>query len=126
MARLAPALGLAGTIVTLIRVFGHLTDPQGLVGYMAIALFSTLYGVVLANLCFVPLANKLRDFMDHEEIQKELIQEGILDIYDEENPRAIQFKLEALSTSAMSPSPAWTGNKFSLLSSKKRVSPVAS
>jgi hypothetical protein len=64
--------------------------------------------------------------MDHEEIQKELIQEGILDIYDEENPRAIQFKLEALSTSAMSPSPAWTGNKFSLLSSKKRVSPVAS
>jgi chemotaxis protein MotA len=126
MARLAPALGLAGTIVTLIRVFGHLTDPQSLVGYMAIALFSTLYGVVLANLCFVPLANKLRDFMDHEEIQKELIQEGILDIYDEENPRAIQFKLEALSTSAMRPSPAWTGNKISLLSSKKRVSPVAS
>ena len=112
MARLAPALGLAGTIVTLIRVFGHLTDPQSLVGYMAIALFSTLYGVVLANLCFVPLANKLRDFMDHEEIQKELIQEGILDIYDEENPRAIQFKLEALSAAAMRPAPAWTRDQI--------------
>ena len=126
MARLAPALGLAGTIVTLIRVFGHLTDPQSLVGYMAIALFSTFYGVVLANLCFVPLANKLRDFMDHEEIQKEVIQEGILDIYDEENPRAIQFKLEALSAAAMRSAPAWTQTKFDILPSKKRVSSVAS
>jgi chemotaxis protein MotA len=126
MARLAPALGLAGTIVTLIRVFGHLTDPQSLVGYMAIALFSTFYGVVLANLCFVPLANKLRDFMDYEEIQKELIQEGILDIYDEENPRAIQCKLEALSSAAMRPTSAWTGTKFAVLPLKKRVSSVAS
>ena len=69
MARLAPALGLAGTIVALIRVFGHITDPKSLVGYMAIALLSTFYGVVLANLCFVPLSNKLMEFMDHEEIR---------------------------------------------------------
>jgi hypothetical protein len=64
--------------------------------------------------------------MDHEEIQKELIQEGILDIYDEENPRAIQFKLEALSSAAMRPASAWTGTKFAVLPSKKRVSSVAS
>jgi chemotaxis protein MotA len=126
MARLAPALGLAGTIVTLIRVFGHLTDPQSLVGSMAIALFSTFYGVVLANLGFVPLANKVRDFMEYEEVKKELIQEGILDIYDEENPRAIQFKLEALSSAAMKPAPAWSGTKFSVVPSKKRISSVAS
>jgi chemotaxis protein MotA len=126
MARLAPALGLAGTIVTLIRVFGNLTDPKSLVGCMAIALFSTFYGVVLANLCFVPLANKLRDFMDQEEIQRELIQEGILDIYDEENPRAIEFKLEALSSAAMKPSPTWTRPKLVLFPSKKRASSVAS
>jgi flagellar motor component MotA len=64
--------------------------------------------------------------MEYEEIKKELIQEGILDIYDEENPRAIQFKLEALSTAALRPSPAWTEGKFSVLPSKKRVSSVAS
>jgi len=126
MARLAPALGLAGTIVTLIRVFGHLTDPQSLVGYMAIALFSTFYGVVLANLCFVPLANKLRDFMENEEIKRELIQEGVLDIYDEENPRAIQFKLEALSTAALRPAPVLNEGKFPVLPPKKRVSTAAS
>jgi len=127
MARLAPALGLAGTIVTLIRVFGHITDPKSLVGYMALALFSTFYGVVLANLCFVPLANKVREFMDHEEVRRELIQEGILDLYDEENPRSIQFKLEALSSTAMKSSPAWSRSKLMVVpSTKKDVSSVAS
>jgi chemotaxis protein MotA len=97
MARLAPALGLAGTIVNLIRIFGQISNPQGLIGYMAIALLSTFYGVVLANLCFVPLANKLKEFMDQDELRLELIQEGILDIYDQEHPKAIQFKLETMA-----------------------------
>jgi chemotaxis protein MotA len=102
MARLAPALGLAGTIVNLIRIFGHIQNPQSLIGYMAIALLSTFYGVVLANLCFVPLGNKLREFMDQEEQRMELIQEGILDIYDQEHPNAVKYKLETLS-GAMDP-----------------------
>jgi len=99
MARLAPALGLVGTIVTLVRVFGQITDPKSLAGNMAIALMSTFYGVVLANLCFVPLSNKLREFIDREEIRLELIREGILDLYDGENPRLMRFKLETLSSS---------------------------
>ena len=98
MARLAPALGLTGTIVNLIRVFGHISDSQSLIGYMAVALLSTFYGVVFANLCFIPLANKLREFMDQEQVRLDLIQEGILDIYDEENPKAIEYKLEILSS----------------------------
>jgi chemotaxis protein MotA len=117
MARVAPALGLTGTIVNLIRIFGNIADPKSLVGYMAVALLSTFYGVVFANLCFVPLANKLKDFMDHEEMQVELIQEGILDIFDEENPTAIQFKLETLSTAAM---------KSSLTSRRPEFIPIAS
>jgi len=126
MARLAPALGLAGTIMTLIRVFGHITDPKSLVGYMAIALFSTFYGVVLANLCFIPLSNKLRELMDHEEIRLDLIQEGILDLYDRENPTAIQFKLEALSNTVTKPNPPWARPKMAYLAPKKRASSVAS
>jgi chemotaxis protein MotA len=98
MARLAPALGLTGTIISLIRTFGHITDTSGLVGYMGIALLSTFYGVVFANLCFIPLSNKLREFMDEEAIRIDLIQEGILDVYDQENPRAMEYKLESLSS----------------------------
>jgi chemotaxis protein MotA len=98
MARLAPALGLTGTIISLIRTFGHITDTSGLVGYMGIALLSTFYGVVFANLCFIPLSNKLREFMDQEAIRLDMIQEGILDVYDQENPRAMEYKLESLSS----------------------------
>jgi chemotaxis protein MotA len=97
MARLAPAMGLAGTIVNLIRIFGNISNPQSLIGYMAIALLSTFYGVVLANVCFVPLSNKLREFMDQDLLRMDVIQEGILDIYDMEPPRAIQYKLETLA-----------------------------
>lgn len=96
MARLAPALGLTGTIVSLIRTFGHISDTNGLVGYMGIALLSTFYGVVFANLGFLPLSHKLREFMDQEAARFDLIHEGILDIYDQENPRAMEYKLESL------------------------------
>ncbi len=99
MARLAPALGLAGTVVNLIRIFGHISNPQHLIGYMAIALLSTFYGVVLANVFFVPLSNKLREFMDQEVLQMDMIHEGILDLYDREPPRAIDYKLETLASS---------------------------
>ena len=97
MAKLAPAMGLAGTVVNLIRTFGHIHAPQNLIGYMAIALLSTFYGVVLANICFVPLSNKLREFMDQDLLRMDMVKEGILDIYDEEAPRAIQYKLETLA-----------------------------
>jgi len=68
---------------------------------MAIALLSTFYGVVFANLCFIPLSNKIKEFMDQEQIRLELIQEGILDVYDKENPKAIEYKLEALSSTTI-------------------------
>ena len=116
MARLAPALGLAGTIVSLIRIFRHIDNPQGLIGYMAVALLCTFYGVILANLCFVPLANKLKEFMDQDESRMEMIQEGILDIHDHEHPRAIQYKLETLSRTLGAPDWTSTRPKLVLLS----------
>ena len=97
MARVAPAMGLAGTVVNLIRMFSQITNPQHLIGFMAIALLSTLYGVILTNLCFMPLCNKLREFMDQDLLRMEIIEEGILDIYDQEHPRAMEFKLERIA-----------------------------
>jgi len=96
MAKVAPALGLVGTIVNLIRIFGSISDSQNLIGYMAVALLSTFYGVVLANLIFVPFSHRIKDYMEQEQVRLELIQEGILDIHDQENPQSIQCKLEAL------------------------------
>jgi chemotaxis protein MotA len=115
MARLAPALGLAGTIVSLIRIFGQIANPQHLIGYMAVALLCTFYGVILANLCFVPLSNKLKEFMDQEELRMEMVQEGILDLYDHEHPRAIQYKLETLTKHAGTPDRPSTRPKLLLL-----------
>lgn len=115
MARLAPALGLAGTIVSLIRIFGQIGNPQNLIGYMAVALLCTFYGVILANLCFVPLSNKLKEFMDQEELRLEMVQEGILDLYDHEHPRAIQYKLETLTKNAGTPDRPATRPKLLLL-----------
>ena len=126
LARLAPALGLVGTIVTLIRVFGQMGDPKGLVGSMAVALLSTFYGVVLANLCFVPLSNKLKEFMDSEEIRLGLLHEGILDLYDGQNPRLIRFKLEALSDRPLESSSASKEPRLALMPAKRRASSVAS
>ncbi len=97
MAKLAPAMGLAGTIVNLIRVYEHISNPQSLMGYMAIALLSTFYGVVMANVCFVPLSNKLQEFMDQDLLRMDIIREGILDIYDHEHPQAIQYKMATLA-----------------------------
>jgi chemotaxis protein MotA len=97
MARVAPAMGLAGTVMNLIRMFSQIDNPQNLIGFMAVALLSTLYGVVLANLGFLPLCNKLKEFMDQDLLRMEIIEEGILDIYDQEHPRAMEYKLERLA-----------------------------
>lgn len=115
MVRLTPALGLTGTIVSLIRTFGHIADTNGLVGYMGIALLSTFYGVVFANLCFMPLSHKLREFMDQEATRFDLIQEGILDVYDQENPRAMEYKLESLSSLSTS------GSRQSLVAPRPKL-----
>ena len=121
MARLAPALGLAGTIVSLIHIFGHITNPQNLIGYMAVALLCTFYGVILANLAFVPLSNKLKEFMDQEELRMEMIQEGVLDLHDQEHPRAVRYKLETLTKSVGTQDRTSTRPKLVLLTPDERL-----
>jgi chemotaxis protein MotA len=66
------------------------------------------------------------EFMDHEVIRLELIQEGVLDLYDKENPRAIRFKLEALSAAVMNLNPTRRRPEFVSIPPKKRASSVLS
>jgi flagellar motor component MotA len=67
-------------------------------GPLAIAFLSAFYGLILAGLLFGPLANKLKEFMEKSKLRMEIIQDGILGLYDQEHPRVILNKLEIRSS----------------------------
>jgi len=93
MASYAPAFGMIGTLIGLINMLKNLDDMNALGPGMSVALITTFYGVVLANLVFNPIAKKLKAQTDSESLQKELYMEGLLSIQDGENPRIIKDKL---------------------------------
>jgi len=95
MSSYSPAYGMIGTLIGLINMLKNLDDMDSLGPSMAVALVTTFYGVVLANLVFTPLAKKLKTQSDMESLQKELYLEGLLSIQDGENPRIIKDKLTA-------------------------------
>jgi len=95
MASYAPAYGMIGTLIGLINMLKKLEDTAALGPSMAVALVTTFYGVVLANLVFIPISKKLKGQTAAESLQKELILEGLLSIQDGENPRIIRDKLNA-------------------------------
>lgn len=104
MSSYSPAFGMIGTLIGLINMLKSLEDMASLGPNMAVALITTFYGVMMANLIFTPMAKKLKIMSDEEYLRKELILEGILSIQDGENPRIIREKLNAfLSRSQIPP-----------------------
>jgi len=95
MAAFAPAYGLIGTLVGLVLMLTTMKDPAMIGQGMAVALLTTLYGVVLANLIFLPLNGKLKIRSSRELLIKEIIVEGILSIQSGDNPRVVEQKLIA-------------------------------
>lgn len=92
---LAPAFGMVGTLIGLIAMLQELNDPSTLGPKMAVALITTFYGVLIANVIFNPIAKHLQLKNAIETVQKDIIIEGILSIQDGENPRVIRDKLRA-------------------------------
>ncbi len=93
MGTYAPAFGMIGTLIGLIQMLAALDDPSNIGAGMAVALVTTLYGSMAANIVFLPIAGKL-DFRSKEEIRrKELVIEGILAIQSGDNPRIVREKL---------------------------------
>jgi len=93
MGTYAPAFGMIGTLIGLIQMLASLEDPSQIGAGMAVALVTTLYGALSANIIFLPIAGKL-DFRSREEARrKELIIEGILAIQSGDNPRIVREKL---------------------------------
>lgn len=92
---LAPAFGMVGTLIGLINMLAKLDDPSTVGPSMAVALITTLYGSLMANLIFIPIATKLKLRSREEILIKEIIVEGLLSIQAGENPRIIEEKLKA-------------------------------
>ena len=96
----SPAFGMIGTLIGLINMLKSLSDMASLGPSMAVALVTTFYGSMLANLVFLPLSRKLKAVGNREYLRKELILEGLLSIQDGENPRIIREKLDAFTARA--------------------------
>lgn len=92
---LAPAFGMIGTLIGLVRMLKNLKDPDAIGPGMATALITTFYGAVLANLLFIPLAGKLAIKSREEIFIKEIMIEGILSVQAGDNPRIVEEKLKA-------------------------------
>ncbi len=95
MGAIAPAFGMIGTLIGLIQMLQELDDPDQVGSGMAVALLTTLYGAVAANLVFLPIAGKLAVKSDEEIVIREIMIEGILSIQAGENPRIVEEKLKA-------------------------------
>jgi chemotaxis protein MotA len=94
----SPTIGIMGAVIGLIHVMQNLAKPELLGSGIATAFVATIYGVGLANLLFIPIANKLKAHIFQASQAREMIIEGISSIAEGENPRNIELKLSGFLT----------------------------
>lgn len=92
----APAMGLIGTLIGLVRMLGSLDNPAAIGPAMAVALLTTFYGAVLAHLVFIPLAAKTEHCTDEEALVNNLYSMGATSIRRKENPRRLEMLLNTV------------------------------
>lgn len=93
LARFAPAYGMIGTLMGLIMMLSDMSDPSSIGSGMAVALITTLYGAITANVVFQPFAEKLGLLSKAELNSIELVVRGVLAIQSGESPRALEQRL---------------------------------
>lgn len=98
---LMPAFGMIGTLVGLVAMLNNLSDPSAIGPAMAVALLTTFYGSLFANLIWIPIAGKLATRSGEEALVKQVMIEGLLSIQAGENPRIIEEKLKAFLSPAI-------------------------
>ena len=89
----APTIGILGAVLGLIHVMENLTDPSLLGSGIAVAFVATVYGVGLANLFFLPMANKLKSIINEQLVMREMLVDGLVAIAHGENPRLLENRL---------------------------------
>ncbi len=95
MGSFAPAMGMIGTLIGLVQMLQSMDDPSTIGPAMAVALLTTFYGAIMANLIFIPMAGKLKTRSKEEVLVKEMIVNGVIALAVGENPRIVEQKLNA-------------------------------
>ncbi len=95
LAAYAPAMGMVGTLIGLVQMLQSMSDPSAIGPAMAVALITTFYGAIIANVLCLPMAGKLKARSASEVLIKTLIIEGMQSILSGENPRIMEQKLHA-------------------------------
>jgi chemotaxis protein MotA len=91
--KIAPAFGMIGTLAGLISMLANLDDASSIGPNMSLALITTMYGAMMANLLLIPFRNKLQDRNNNEVLVREVMIEGVLSIQSGDNPRILEEKL---------------------------------
>jgi chemotaxis protein MotA len=86
----APAMGMIGTLVGLVAMLSNMDDPKSIGPAMAVALLTTLYGAIIANMMALPICDKLKLRASEERLNRSLILDAVLGIQDGQNPRVIE------------------------------------
>ncbi|NOX37643.1 MAG: motility protein A [Calditrichaeota bacterium] len=94
MGKFAPAFGMIGTLIGLVQMLASLNDPSTIGPKMAVALITTFYGALLANVVFLPMATKLKRRSEIETIEMKLMIEAMVAIAEGENPKVMVDRLK--------------------------------
>lgn len=89
----SPTLGIIGTVLGLIHALANMESSESMAQSIAAAFIATLWGVALANLIYLPIADKLKVKHQHEALYLEIISEGVISLAMGDNPRVIRMKL---------------------------------
>ena len=95
-AEVAPAMGLIGTLIGLVQMLGNLSDPNAIGPSMAVALLTTMYGAVLSNMVFMPLASKLERNSNVELMARKIYIFSVMSMVKQENPRQLEVILNSI------------------------------
>ncbi len=93
LGKYAPAFGMIGTLIGLVAMLSNMEDPSAIGAGMATALLTTLYGSLMANVLFLPLADKLGQRTAEEVLARTIIIQGVMAVQSGDNPRNVQAKL---------------------------------
>ncbi|MBD3781069.1 MULTISPECIES: motility protein A [unclassified Cellulomonas] len=92
----APTIGIIGTVISLVHVLENLSDPSSLGHSIAAAFVATLWGILSANVVWLPLGTRIKRFSDLECAQMEVTLEGLLAVQAGANPRLVGERLRSL------------------------------
>lgn len=95
MGATAPAFGMIGTLVGLVIMLDNMADPSKIGPGMAVALITTLYGVLFARMVFIPAASKIQQREEIVRFRNYLVAEGLCLLADRKSPRYIQDRMNS-------------------------------